>query len=282
MYNKDYFINEFKRLGLKETDTVFSHTSYKKIAGDVGIEGGADTLIDAFISYFGEKGLVVFPSMTWKLGWLINDRGEMRDPSLGPAEGFYPFGSHFDVRTTSCDYLGIIPELFRQKEGVIRSLSPSSSVSAYGSDAAAFCAGHEKSKGPLSWDSPWGKLYERGAKILFLGSPIGNNTFLHAIEERAKVPGLIAPYVWHHTVTDYNGNTFPVSYKRHEPHHSIYYYKMEAEFLANGIARKVTFGSAQSYIIDAVLETDYMLKKLQEIPLLFTDAYNKSVTENVG
>ena len=49
MYTKQYFIDELKRLGFKRTDTVLVHSSYKKIAGDVGIEGGGDTVIDAFI-----------------------------------------------------------------------------------------------------------------------------------------------------------------------------------------------------------------------------------------
>ena len=76
MLTKKDLINDFIKAGLKETDTVFSHTSYKAIAGADGIEGGPQTVIDAYIEYFGEKGLVVFPAMSWKMGYLINKDGQ--------------------------------------------------------------------------------------------------------------------------------------------------------------------------------------------------------------
>lgn len=275
MYDKEYLMNNLRNMGLKETDTVFVHSSYRNIAGEVGIEGGADTVIDAFIEYFGKKGLVVFPAMSWKLGWLVNDQGEIREPALGPAEGFYEYGHHFDVRTTPCDGLGIIPELFRQREGVVRSICPTSSVAAFGADAEEFCSGHEKAETSLHWNSPWGKLYDRKAKILFLGINMENNTFLHVIEEYANVPGILAPYIWKYTVTDYKGRTYPVEYKRHEPDHNHYYLKMQPEFLEHGIARMVQFGAGTSYIVDAVAETEYMLKRLKETPDLFKHEYNK-------
>jgi aminoglycoside 3-N-acetyltransferase len=275
MYNKQFFIDEFKRLGLKQTDTVFVHSSYKQIAGNEGIEGGAETLIDAFIEYFGEQGLVVFPTMSWKLGYLVNDNGETRSPALGAADGFYEYGSNFDVRETPCDYLGIIPELFRKREGVVRSLCPTSSVAAYGKDARAFCEGHERAETPLNWDSPWGRLYERGAKILFLGTTMACNTFLHVVEDHASLPGLLDDYVWNFTVTDYGGRVFPVSFKRHVPHHNHYYIKVEPELCERGIAKRVTFGSAASHIVDARSEADYILRKLKEDPYLFYPEYNK-------
>lgn len=275
MYDKQYLINDLRSMGLQETDTVFVHSSFRNIAGEVGIEGGADTVIDAFIEYFGKKGLVVFPAMSWKLGWLINDEGQLRNPALGSVEGFYEYGHHFDVRTTPCHDLGIIPELFRQRPEVVRSICPTSSVAAFGPDAKEFCSGHEKAETPLNWNSPWGKLYDRKAKILFLGINMRSNTFLHVIEEYANVPGILEPYIWRYTVTDYEGRTYPVEFKRHEPGHNHYYEKMRPEFLEHGIARKVKFGAGMSYIVDAVAETEYMLKRLKETPELFKHEYNK-------
>ena len=275
MYDKQYFIEEFKRLGFQPTDTVFVHSSYKKIAGEEGIEGGAQTLLDAFIEYFGKEGLVVFPAMSWKLGYLVNEAGVTRNPALGAAEGFFEYGNHFDIRTTTCAYLGILPELFRQRQGVVRSLCPTSSVAAYGPDAKTFCAGHEHAPTPLHWNSPWGRLYERGAKILFLGTGMACNTFLHVIEERAEVPNLLAPYIWRYTATDYDGNCHEIAFRRHEPGHNHYYEKIEGELVEHGIARRVTFGAANCHIVDAVAETDYMLKRLKEEPTLFMHEYNQ-------
>lgn len=275
MYDKQYFINSFKELGLKRTDTVFVHSSYKKIAGEEGVEGGADTIIDAFIEYFGQEGLVVFPALTWKLGYMINKKWELRPSSMGPAEGFKDQGTHFDVKNTPCHDLGIIPEIFRKRPGVVRSICPTSSVAAFGPDAEEFCAGHESAQTAFQWSSPWGKLYARKAKILFLGTTMGCNTFMHVIEEYAEVPGLISPLDWNYTVTDADGKEFAVTIKRHFPGHNRYYNKIEPELVEQGIAKRVMFASAPSHIVDAVAETDYMLQKLKENPQLFFPEYNE-------
>ena len=177
MYTKNDLINDLKNMGLKPTDTVFVHSSYKHIAGEMGVEGGADTVVDAFIEYFGKEGLAVFPAMSWKLGYWLIDAGDICPPWEEPGEGFKPYGNEFDVKTTPCHGLGIIPEIFRQRENVVRSLCPTSSVCAYGKDAKSFCADHEKAETPLNWNSPWGKLYDRNAKILFLGTTMCCNTF---------------------------------------------------------------------------------------------------------
>lgn len=275
MYNKEFFMEELARLGFKETDTVFVHSSYKSIAGQAGIEGGADTVLDAFMEFFGKKGLLVFPTMSWKLGYLINEKGETRHPDLGPAEGFTEYGNHFHPDTTDCRYLGILPDLFRQRRGVVRSLCPCSSVAAYGPDAKAFCAGHELAETPLNWNSPWGRLYERNAKIFFVGTGMACNTFMHVIEEYAEVPGILLPYIWKYTATDpTTGITHNIAFKRHEPHHNAYYEKVEPELVERGIAQRVMFGEAASHIVDAVAETDYMVKRLKETPTLFMPQYN--------
>lgn len=275
MYTKQHLTDDFEKMGLKPTDTVFVHSSYKKIAGDVGIEGGADTVVDAFIEYFAPNGLIVFPAMSWKLGYLVNEKGETRHPALGKIDGFREYGNHFDVRTTPSDGLGIIPELFRKRPGVVRSICPTSSVAAMGKDAKDFCAGHENAKTPLNWDSPWGKLYERNAKILFLGTGMSCNTFMHVIEDHADIPGLLMPYIWNYTVTDYENKTYEISFKRHVPHHNWYYSKVEPELVEAGIAKKVRFGSADTHLVDCVKEADYMLKRLKETPQLFTKEYNE-------
>lgn len=277
MLDKKYFLQEFVRLGLKPTDTIFVHSSYKNIAGDEGVEGGADTILDAFIEYFGKEGLVVFPAMSWMLGYLVDQAGEIRDPALGPAEGFEEYGNHFDVRTTPCHGLGILPELFRQRPGVVRSLCPTSSVAAFGPDAEEFCAGHEFAETPLHWNSPWGKLYDRKAKILFAGTGMGCNTFLHVLEEYAGVPGILRPYLWKYTATGYDGVLRTIEFRRHEPGHNHYYKKVEPELVEKGIARRVTFGAGSAHLVDAVAEADYMVRRLREEPTLFLHEYNDPI-----
>lgn len=270
MFTKETLTDDIIRMGLKPEDTVFIHSSYKSIAGDEGIEGGADTVVDVFMEYFGEKGLLVFPAMSWKLGYLINDNGEMRDPALGPAPGFHEYGNKFDVRTTPCHGLGCIPEIFRNRPGVIRSRCPSSSVAAYGKDAEEFCAGHENAPTPLHWHSPWGRLYCRNAKTLFLGTTMICNTFMHVLEEYSGVvPGLLRDHIWDYEMTGYDDVTLHISYKRHEPHHNQHYRKVEQELIDRGIVSLHRFGAAEVHLADIRKETDHMLIRLKNEPRLF-------------
>ena len=270
MFTKKDLIADLIRMGLKPEDTVFVHSSYKKIAGRTGVEGGADTVVDAFMEYFGEKGLLVFPAMSWKLGYLVNERGEIRDPILGPAPGFREYGNCFDVRTTPSDGLGCIPEIFRKRPGVVRSLCPTSSVAAYGKDAADFCSGHENAPTPMHWHSPWGKLYYRKAKTLFLGTTMSCNTFMHVLEEYSGVvPGLLRDYIWKYEATGYDGKKRKIVFKRHEPHHNQFYRKVEPEFIAHGIVKLCRFGEAEVHLADVRKETDYMLMRLKEEPRMF-------------
>ena len=51
-----------------------------------------------------------------------------------------------------------------------------------GKDAAGFCQGHERFDTPCAWDSPWGRIAQRGGKILMLGVSLARNTFVHGVE----------------------------------------------------------------------------------------------------
>ena len=274
MYSKQDLMNDLKEMGLQPTDTVLVHSSYKSIAGDRGIEGGAETVIDAFIEYFGKDGLIVFPTLTWKFGFSFNDQGEFICDEVGNDE-YKPYGNRFDVRNTDCRELGILPELFRRREGVIRSLSATHSVAAFGKDAKAFCEGNEKVKTTLGWDSPWGKFYDRNAKMLFLGTTMACNTYMHVLEERANVPGLIKPTVYHYEIVDYDGKVIPAEVRRHEPGHSHYFDKVRPELTAAGIVKDAMFGSAVTQVVDVRAETDYMMKKFKEEPFIFFHEYNQ-------
>lgn len=274
MYTKDLLIDDLKNMGLKPSDTVLVHSSYKKIAGESGVCDGAETIIDALTQYFGKEGLVAFPTLTWKFGYFFNEKGKYR--TLPDENGeFKPYGNRFDVRTAECHDVGIMPELFRKRDGVIRSLSATHSVSAFGNDAKDFCSGNEKVTTSIGWASPWGKFYGRRAKMLFIGTTMCCNTYMHALEERAGVTGLFMPQEYDYIITDYDGSEIPVKIRRHEPGRSHYYDKVRPELIEAGIAKEYNFGAALTQVVDVVDETDYMLEKLRKNPYLFSHEYNK-------
>ena len=159
MHTYTTLTKDLQQSGLVPEQTVLVHSSMKSI-GEV--ENRANTVLDVLMDYFGQAGLLVFPTLTWS--------------NVNAAQ---PLFSVLDTPSV----VGILPQLFRQRPGVIRSLHPSHSLAAFGQDAGVFCAGHERFQSPCARQSPWGRLYDRNAKILFLGVSIAHNTFLHAVEE---------------------------------------------------------------------------------------------------
>ena len=110
-YTKQTLQQDLAAMGLTGTETILIHSSMKSIGA---VEGGADTVLDALMEFFAE-GLLLLPTHTWRF---INEENQM-----------------FDVRRSPC-CVGILPELFRQRPGVVRSLHPTHSMAAYGKDAA--------------------------------------------------------------------------------------------------------------------------------------------------
>jgi len=238
-------------LGLTRNDTVLVHSSMKAI-GEV--EGRADTVLDALMDYFGQNGLLVFPTLTWSN---VN-----ADQPL------------FSVKKTP-SVVGILPELFRQRPGVRRSLHPTHSLAAFGKDADAFIQGHENFSTPCARNSPWGRLYDRQAKILFIGSSISSNTLLHGVEEWAGAGEIFTESQQQLIVLNENDQQIPVPSFRHAGAHSQFYGCMAARFEADGALQKGRFGDAQCFLLDARKAADVTIKLLQQHPNAFTVPWNE-------
>ncbi|MEG0766682.1 MAG: AAC(3) family N-acetyltransferase, partial [Clostridia bacterium] len=164
MHTKQSLCQDLQKAKIYPNDTVIMHFSMKAIGS---VEGGAEGVLDALMTYF-QPGLLVLPALTW-----ANVHAEQ--PIFDP------------LQTPCC--VGLLPEMFRKRMGVVRSWHPTHSVAAYGADAAAFCAGNERCDTPCARTSPWGKLLDRGAKIALVGCTLTSCTFLHGVEEWADVPG---------------------------------------------------------------------------------------------
>ena len=252
---KDILKKQFADANLKHDDTVLIHSAMKKI-GDV--EGGAETFFQALEEYFAD-GLIAFPTLTWKIG----------------LEGYPQAGNVYSVKDSPTD-ISLLPELFRQREGVVRSLLPTHSLTAKGRDAAEFCKVEpSKIKSSLPWDSPWGRLYERNAKILFVGCTIQSCTFFHAVEEKAGIDGLFDPVPKHVKIIDYDGRETEIDMYRHLGAHSKYYRLPEALLFAEGALTMTTLGEAKTYVLDARKACDAILKLLKVVPQFFMDSYHQ-------
>lgn len=152
MFTKETLLQDIAGMNINPKGTLLIHSSLKAIGP---VEGGAETVLDAWSEYM-QDGLLIFPTHTWR---------QIGKETLT-----------FDSRTLpSC--VGILPELFRHRPGVVRSLHPTHSMAALGQDAASYTAGEETRTTPCPREGCWGKLLDRDAEILFLGCTLRSNTF---------------------------------------------------------------------------------------------------------
>ena len=93
-----------------------------------------------------------------------------------------PDHPRYDVRKTPSN-VGALPECFRLREGVLRSVSPTHSCAALGDGAEWLTEGHIQDTTPCGPNSPFRRLMEMGGRVLFLGSGTNCNTSMHAVEE---------------------------------------------------------------------------------------------------
>lgn len=147
------------RLGVAAGDVLMVHSSLKSFGK---VDGGADTVIDALLESVTEEGILAMPAFT---DCESGSPNPPYDPAVSPVE----------------KWVGIVPETFRRRNGVKRSIHPTHSVCACGKRAEEFLHS-ETPYDTFAEDSPWGKLLRYDGKILFLGESIGGNTFLHAAE----------------------------------------------------------------------------------------------------
>ena len=230
MYTKKDLLKDLEHMGLKSTETIMVHSSMKAIGP---VDGGADTVVDAFMEYF-KDGLFMTPTHTWAQ---MSEEYSLFDPSTEPA----------------C--VGIIPNIFRQREGVVRSLHPTHSIAAYGARAEKYIEGEDEVKTPCQPGGCWSRLLDEDAKILMLGCTHIRNTFIHAVEELLDVPERLTKEPVNFQIKMPDGSVKEVAVHRHynrlQPHISEEYDKLMQAYYDCGAAQKVKFGDADCILCDA-------------------------------
>lgn len=229
-YTKAMLIRQLAAMGLTGSETILIHSSMKSL-GDV--EGGADTVLNALMEFFA-GGLLLLPTHTWRT---VNEAHPV-----------------FDVRTSPC-CVGILPELFRQRPGVLRSLHPTHSMAAYGRGAAAYLAGEENNNTPCTPGGCYDRLKDAGGKILLVGVTHARNTYIHSVEEVLNIPHRLSAAPMQLTVRDADGIEHTVWMRRHynaqQPHISEDFVKLEQAYLDCGAAKNTRLGDAACTLCDA-------------------------------
>lgn len=183
LLTKEDLIRQFKASGVAAGQTIFVHTSLKKLGFVIG---GAETLIRALLEIVGEEGTLMMPSQTWK----------NLDPSTGvhweePEEWWPMIREHwpaYDKEVTPAIGMGVVAEMFRKWPGAYRTNHPARSVAAVGKHAEYLTSEHDLSN-IFGKNSPVDKLYELDGYVLLIGVGYDKNTSLHLAEVRANFPG---------------------------------------------------------------------------------------------
>jgi aminoglycoside 3-N-acetyltransferase len=164
-YGPEDLIKRLRNCGVLPGSTLIVHSSWLQYNG---FRGKPADLVRALKRAVGTDGLLVMTSMPYhnmsSAEWLA--RGKPMDSRRSPS------------------MMGLVSEAFRRSEGVVRSLSATHPLLAWGSAATAFVAGHQDTDRPFGSASPFARLLERDAIILGFDAPFASFTFTHFVEDQ--------------------------------------------------------------------------------------------------
>ena len=163
----------FKEVGVKKGQAIMVHTSLSSLGY---VCGGAQSVIEALLESVGEEGTIMMPTQSWK----------NLDPKTGvywqePEEWWDVIRENipaYDKMVTPTNTMGVVPEMFRQWPGTLRSDHPARSVAAWGCYARYLTENHDLSD-IFGDNSPIGRLYKLDGYVLLVGVGYDKNTSLH-------------------------------------------------------------------------------------------------------
>jgi len=157
-------VGDLVEMGIRPGDLLFVHSSMSSIGR---VQGGPNAVIDAILKAIGPAGTLVMPAFSMPYGSMIDtlERGEIFDPANTPST------------------VGLIPETFRRRRGVKRSVHPTSSICAFGAEADLIVEGTSTYTSDFGVGTPLYKIMEHGGKTLGLGVDLGPVSFYHVIED---------------------------------------------------------------------------------------------------
>ncbi|HOV22440.1 MAG TPA: AAC(3) family N-acetyltransferase [bacterium] len=255
--NKEDIIKSLKDVGIKNGNLVLVHSGLSHFGH---IEGGADTVIDAFLDVIGKEGTLLLPTFTSSY---IYFEGE-----CAPIEPIYrPFDKNSNIVNT-----GKIPSMFLKREGVIRSLHPSHSVAGIGPLANKCLVDHLPTDPPTCRRSPFGKLLENNGKMIWFGADLATTTFFHFLEDELNIPYLGKCIC---RMKKEDGTIESILIEKHLPGHRDFYRvpaeesKMYRKLIQEGlIIKKAVLGFGEIKVIEAEQMYALGIKALKECPTL--------------
>jgi len=148
-----------REMGLPEGDKVMVHSSLSSMGY---VEGGAVTVVEAFLEVLGPEGTLMMPTFT-------HSGTEYYDPLGSPSKN------------------GAITEAARKYPGAVRSLHPTHAVTVIGPDAEDLVR-DDLERGALAEDCALDRLAKKGGWVFLLGVDHKVNSIIHVGEAYAGDP----------------------------------------------------------------------------------------------
>lgn len=165
-YDAEALKARLRRAGIRETDTLMVHANFST---DSGFRGTPSDLVNALVELVGTNGNLLMVSI----------------PFRGAAYDYLVAGKPFNVKKT-ISMMGLATEMFRRREGTLRSFHPTHPVLAVGKDASWLVADHDQCLFPCGVGTPFDKFRQLHGKILFFDVSFGAITFFHHVEDLLK------------------------------------------------------------------------------------------------
>jgi len=231
MLNKETIKNKIREIGVKEGDLVLLHSCYFCLGP---VEGGIDTIINAFLETIGKEGTLVMPSFT------------LNQP--------------FDKKNARSE-TGYITEKFRIKEGVIRSNHPTHSVISLGPKSEEIIKDHEKTSG-TGYNSPFHKISKLKGKICLISNKNDFHvTSLHTAQILSEMP--YAKLYAKKEVYDKEGNKKVIRLKENPIACNTIDLKLKDLVKKEGILKETNLGNAYLQFMDADKFLDFTINHLK-------------------
>ena len=152
-------VTAIREMGLQQGDKAMVHSSLSSMGY---VEGGAKTVVEAFLEVLGPEGTLMVPTFT-------HSGTEYFDPLESPSKN------------------GAITEAARHHARAVRSLHPTHAATAIGPDAEELMRG-DLERGALGEDCALDRLAKKGGWVFLLGVGHKSNSTIHIGEAYAGDP----------------------------------------------------------------------------------------------
>ena len=242
-------VSDLENIGIKKGDDILIHMSFKSLGY---VDGGIDTFLDALKASVGDRGTILFPTLSYRFVTCDN-------PVF-----------HIE-KTASC--VGAVSNYFKNLNGVKRSLNPTHSVAAYGFRQKEYVDNHYLDDEPVGPNSPFSILPKFGGKVLMIGCGIKCNTSMHGVEEFIKAPYILSKEKREYSLVDYDNKVVNKGYYFHDMikgHNRAQRYDRLYDLMEY---KKGSILEAETYLIDSETMWDVASRKMKEDAYYFTDEY---------